>query len=272
MTKNAKHVGNRGPAICKALFKSLMKRYWILWAIFAGLMTFYFTIVALTFFIEPDAMIASMEMMGNALGADIGAAAFTAYTFFDFVVPIYGAVFFIIFAVMLVHRAVFNNSMSAFLSTPLSRKNYIVTSAVFFITVIASVFLMQFLIGIPLFLIIGGSFNILYFGIVVFVSFLCTLSIAMICFFCSCAFAGSGKAMGFIIGIPIVFTMFLMISQLVPPLDFLQYLTPYGWFDTLKVAAGIDNLWWLWCLIYAAISGALFFLSVFIFKRKQLSI
>jgi len=256
----------------KALFKSLIKRYWILWAIFAGLMTFYFTIVALTFFIEPDAMIASMEMMGTALGAEISAAAFTAYTFFDFVVPIYGTVFFVIFAVMLVHRTVFNNSMSAFLSTPLSRKSYVVTTAVFFITVIFSVFFLQFLVGIPLFLIIPGSFNILYFGIVVLVSFLCTLSIAMVCFFCSCVFAGSGKAMGFIIGIPIIFTMFLMISQLVAPLDFLQYATPYGWFDTLKVAAGVSNLWWLWCLVYVAISGLLFFLSVVFFKRKQLSI
>jgi len=249
-----------------------MKRYWILWAIFAGLMTFYFTIVALVFFIDQEAMIASMEIMGAQLGAEIDAAAFTAFTFFDFVVPIYGAVFFIIFAVMLVHRAVFNNSISAFLSTPLSRKSYIVTSAMFFITVIFSVFLLQFLVGIPLFFAIPGSFNILHFALVVLVSFLCTLSIAMICFFCSCAFAGSGKAMGSIIGIPIIFAMLMMISQLAPQLNFLQYASPYGWFDTLKVAAGIDNLWWLWSLIYLTISTVSFFLSIVIFRRKQLSI
>jgi len=255
-----------------ALFKSLIKRYWILWVVFGGLMTFYFTMVAFTFFIEPDAMVASMEMMGTELGADVGAAAFTAFTFFDYVVPIYGTVFYVIFAVLLVHRTIFNNSMSAFLSTPLSRKSYIITTAVFYITVIFSVFFLQFLIGIPLFLIIPGSFNILNFGIVVLVSFLCTLSIAMICYFFSCIFGGTKYAMGFMVGVPIVFTMFLMISQLVQPLDFLQYATPYGWFDTLKVAAGVSNLWWLWCLVYAAISGLMFFLSVILFKRRQLSI
>ena len=162
--------------------------------------------------------------------------------------------------------------MMAFLATPLSRKNYIATTAMFFITVIFSVFALQFLVGIPLFLIIPGKFNILNFAIIVLVSFLCTLAIAMFCYFFSCVFGGTKYAMGFMVGIPIVFTMLLMISQLVAPLDFLQYVTPYGWFDTLKIAAGVPSLWWLWSLIYAAISGLLFFLSVILFKKRQLSI
>ena len=255
----------------KALFKSLVKRYWILWAVFAGLMTFYFSIIALCFIIAPDEMIGSMGMVGVEFDtADI--VTFTGVTFFDFVVPIYGAVFFVIFAVLLVHRAVFNNSMSAFLSTPLSRKNYIVTTAVFFIIVIFSVYALQFIIGTVLFLGFSGPFHVGNFALLVLVSFLCTLAIAMACYFCSCVFAGSGKAMGFIVGIPIIFTLFLMISQMVPVVDFLQYATPYGWFDSFKVASGTSSLWWLWCLIYAGISGLLFFLSVTIFNKKQLPI
>lgn len=255
----------------KALFKSLVKRYWVLWAIFAGLMTFYFTVVALAFVFDPGAMNDSMGLVG----ADIDTASvvvFTGFTFFDFVVPIYGTVFYVIFAVLLVHRTVFNNSISAFLSTPLSRKNYVVTTAVFFITVIFSVFLLQFVVGIVVFLAAYGSFNVLNFGLLVLVSFLCTLAIAMMCYFCSCVFAGSSKAMGFIVGIPIVCVLLLMISQMVPAVDFLRYLTPYGWFDSIEIITGASNLWWLWSLIYAAISGVLFFLSVVIFKRKQLSI
>jgi len=258
--------------VSKALFKSLIKRYWILWAVFVGLMTFYFSVIALSFFAEPEAMRASMEMIGAQLGTEVGVAAFTAFTYFDFVVPIYGTVFFVIFAVLLVHRTIVNNSMMSYLSTPLSRNSFIITTAVFFITVIFSTFIAQFLIGIPLFLIIGGSFNILNFAIVVLTSFLSTLSVAMLCYFFSCVFGGTKLAMAFIVGIPIVFTLLLMISQMVPPLDFLKYATPYGWFDTLKIAAGISNLWWLWSLIYAAISGLLFFVSVILFKRRQLSI
>jgi len=234
-------------------------------------MTFYFVVVALAFLMSPEAMNESMGIVGADINTN-SVVTFTAFTFFDFVVPVYATVFYVIFAILLVHRTVATNSLASYLSMGIPRKNYITTAGTFLILVVSSVFFLQFAIGAILFRSVYGAFNVWNFFNVTLMSFLCTMTVAMVSFFFSTAFAGKTLGMGLVVGAPVLFVLLMMLSSLTPPLEFLKYLTPFGWFDSVRVVTGSFKLWYLVDLGYLAITASLFVASIFIFNRKQLSI
>lgn len=99
--------------------------------------------------------------------------------------------------------------------------------------------------------------------------FLNIIAVALITFFFASCFAPGNIGKLGMVGLPILFLLFQMLSGYV---SFFEYLSPFSWLDGGKIAMGTFTLWWLWDLIFIVFSVATFTATLYIFKRKQLSI
>jgi len=263
------------------LFKHFLKQNWKLWAIFVGVLLGYMLILVFIF----DQM---QEQMG---GGDMMGITFDMTSRFGLLISAYWGqialmfpiVFYIMLANKLVSKNVDNNSMSAYLSSSLSRKKYVTTAAVFFAPSIFMMFFAVFVIG-GVTLAAFESYNFWHWTLTCFSVFLSTLFVAAICFFISASFPANKIAFATLIGIPIAFFLINWLGEM-PVLDFLKYLTPFGYpvYGYIPVGQNpadpgfvptftIEPLWWLINLVFLSVALILFFTSIKIFDKKQLSI
>ena len=258
------------------LFKHLTKQNWVLFTIFAGLMMFYLLVLILiypTMTSMVDMFDQFPELFDGVYGMEgwETAMTYTASFYSKSLVFAFSMIFYIMLSNKLVNKTVSNTSLSSYLSTSLSRTKYIVTCGIFFAVSIITIFVLMWLIGGAV-LLAFGTYNFALWTNVIVSTLLCSLAVAFISFFFSCIFAGNGIGQALLIGVPILFLVFTMLYDMSSALNFMKYMTPFGWIDALEIAQGTSGLWWLWDIIYAAIIGTMFTLSVIIFKRKQLSI
>lgn len=250
------------------LYKVFFKKNLTLWAIFVGVCCLYLLIMTFTKEMLDEVM---AEMMGGQ-GTDI--LTYLATTYFDSIITMFPMVFYVMVAHKLVAKAVDNTSMSTYLTSGISRRTYTATAAVYLLSSIFLLFAILFGLGAACMYSIE-SINLVNYANVVLSSMLCTMLLAMVSFFMSNYFAGTKMGLGLAIAVPVAFLIVFMIGETVAGisgLQWVQYLSPFGWTDMGKIAAGTYNLWWLAQLGYLIGIGVLFYLSVFFFKRKQLSI
>ena len=253
-----------------ALIKYHLRRNWILWLVVTGVCVFYLAFIVFTKELLEDIMNSFLPEEMPTTNMNI--LEYTAVSFFVGVVFMFPMVYYIMVAWRMVGRAVDNTSMSAYLSSSMSRNNYITSSAVFLLGSIFAMFLLLFGLA-AVFMVIMEPFNVLYLLSVTVITMLLTMMFAMASFFMSCLFAGAKGGLGAVIGIPAGCYVLFMIGGLVMDISWLEwfvYVTPFGWFDMAKIATG-GGRWWV-NFIYLAVTAALFVGSLFLFRRKQLSI
>lgn len=256
-----------------SLLKVFIKKNFKLWSIFTFILLLYMFIMILSFD-QMKEMMDTMdgnnpEMMGIVFVLE-SRFDLLASMYFDMLIFIFPMVFYIILANKLVSKTVDDNSMSAYLSSSLSRSKYTTTAASFLILSIVSMFFVIFALG-GLGLICFETLNWLNWANMVLTTLTCTLVIAAICFFFSCVMPANKIGNTLLTGIPILFVLFMWLGEM-PSLEFLCKLTPMGYIDTMMIGKGLEDLWWLINLVFIVITSVLFIVSVKLFNKKQLSV
>ncbi len=263
--------------MCLTLFKTTLKKNWVLLLIFFGVLTMYMSVMISMF--DPEDMSALNSMlellpqgMMNAMGFSGVETELTAYLaswLYGLLMIAFPMIYSIILGNKLVARMVDNGSFAYLLSTPNSRVKIILTQGVYALCSVAVLFLALFGLGtvisnamLPGLIDTGAFFSLNL------TTMLVNMVVLMISFFFSCLFNESKLSTGFGAGIPILFLLMKMISGAAKDLDFLKSFTIYGIYDPVAVVSGSEV--WGVNLLFLGIVITLFVTGVIIFKKKRL--
>ncbi|MDR1917873.1 MAG: ABC transporter permease subunit [Christensenellaceae bacterium] len=291
--------------INKPIFKVSLKNNWKVFLIHLIVAVSFLVLMRIVSGFLSDALFQGLQ--GESLGYWV-----TAQTAGMFSLSGNFSIIMLIFLVIVgggfINRPAMDGSLSAYLTVPVSRKKYSVTTLVAYYTMIIGLVLTTALVGLlVIFSFPGAKIQWLFIGnyfAVVGIVALVSLTIAAISYFSATLFAGT-NVKGMYVLIPIAFfvvSMFAELGSVVRQLKFLRYLSPYSWFDTTgfiiqnnvgndivsngsPMADGLitDNLvapsyiWWdknpwlpaLFCL---AIIAACSVLSVIIYRKKKFAV
>jgi len=259
----------------KPLVKVQFKKNWMLWAIFTGITVLYLALIILTFDKINEAMSnGSMSDMMNSFGYDSSTWSnimlYTANMFFGQLVLILPMVFYLIICNKIIYKPVDDTSMSSYMSSSISRKQYVASTGIFLASSIIAMFALVFGIGSLLFSFSGPFDALSYLNLCVY-SMLLTLAVAFIVFFLSFILTGVKGGLIIIIGFPIMLYLLASLSK-IKVLHFLKYVSPFSWGDATEIAKGTFGLWWMFDLIFIGITVVSFVFASKIFNKKQLSI
>jgi hypothetical protein len=254
------------------LLKYFIKKNWLVWL---GVLAFiHMELLVCIFMMELIAdMMSKIEIPGlGTFDAGITVDGEYALTYVSGLFPMYMCMFPMIFFIITIHKlmskAVDTTALSPILATGITRRQYILTVAAFIGLSLFAMFFVTFLVC-GLAISYWGAFN-WWSWLNLNLSFLfVNLAVAAICLFFSSTFAAGRAGLALTVGVPVVFLIFHMLS------DFLKgfkYFTLYGWVDSAEIAAGTFNLWWLWILFYSAIAVGITVATIFVFRKKQLSL
>ena len=185
-----------------------------------------------------------------------------------------GVLFPIIYSIVvgnaLIAKKVDDTSMSAFLSTPVSRKKIAVTSGLYFAC--SHLFIWTFITVLGL--IIGNTFHSEYFDAGQFVlinvgAFLFQLMVSGICFCASCIFNTSKNSVMAGASIPLLCFVISLLRKFSPDLEFLRFFTINSLFDATAIING-ENLWTFEVMVMLAVG--LYIGGIMFFVRKDLPI
>ena len=259
------------------LFKTTLKKNWILLVIFLGVLTMYLTVM-ISMYSQEDmsAMNSMLEMFPKGLLKALGMAeihteltAYLASWLYGLLMIGFPMIYSIMLGNKLVAKLVDNGSFAYLLSTPNSRVKLILTQGIYALSSLVVLFLAIFGLGVgicealqPGLLKIGSFFSLNL------TTMLVNMVVLMISFFCSCLFNEAKLSTGFGAGIPIMFLLLKMISQAAEDLKFLKNFTIYGIYDPVEVVKGKVVLWV--DPLFLGIILVLLLAGVAIFKRKRL--
>ena len=246
------------------LLKYFIKKNWALWLGFLAFLMMEMIVCILMVDTIP-------EMMDGMLGIESGAS------MLDFVanlLPIYCSMFVMAYCIFIIFRTLYkpidSTSLSSHLAAGTSRKKYIVTAAVFLAASVFAMFVVMFALCGVIMVVTKGSIDWLAWLNLNFSFFVNIIMVAFICFFFASCFAPGNIAKIGMVGLPILFLLFQLFASF--DIAIFKIISPFSWLDATAIAAGTFTLWWLWNLIFIAISVAVFTATLYIFKRKQLSI
>ena len=248
----------------RPLFIYFIKKNWAIWAGFTAYILF--ELVVCIFMMEQIAEMLPEGFMGIQVNGE------STLLFIGSLIPTVGCLFAMPFYILISYRTVYRpidtTSINTHLSSGMKRTTYLTTAALFLAFSLFMMFFAIFLIC-GLSMLIWGAFNWGIWTSLLFNSLLVNLTVAFISFFFAAAFTPGNIGKLGMIGLPILLLLLFMLSDYIP---FLQYLTPFGWLDFDKLVLGTLKLWWLWDMLYIAITGTMVTLGIILFKKKQLSI
>jgi hypothetical protein len=269
---------------CALIKKQLFKNQKLIYGVLAMTIFYVILMIFTADLMQGDFMRDLVESMMRSMGESEEAIA-AAISEFDDMTPLnfvangfytlYFQLFMMVLYIMLVSRYIVKpvdtTNLSCYLSLPISRKNYVRTT---FMSLFIAVFvcgLVAYASGYITFAIKSADINYWDYLNVVATATLVSLSVAFISLTCGFVFSGTKfKSLSFIA--PIVFLFIIMIASMDESLLWLRWLTPFGWADNVKLAAGEFSLWWLVDLGCIAIAGICVYLSSYFFKKRNLSI
>lgn len=231
-------------------------------------------IVAMTNVFTPDTMTdLQSAMSGTALkniltgnGTLIG---FMSNSFYALMAIIFPMVYSIMVGNRLIAEKIDKGNMAGFLSTPTTRLQITISSAVYFIVSLAFMWGIVSVVGIITSHIVQPdaldikTFLMLNLGV-----FLYHLVISGICFCSSCIFNTSKHSLVFGAGIPLYFFVVSMFIKLSDNLDFLRYVTLNTLFDTKNILSGSG--YGEKFLIMGALAAMLYVAGIVWFQKKDL--
>jgi ABC-2 type transport system permease protein len=262
------------------LLKHNFKSNWVLLLVFFLIMTMYQTIIIGMY--DPSSMAAIEDMLRTlpealikamnfeSLGA--GLTPFVAGYFYGFLVLMFPMIYCILLANRLVARHVDQGSMAYLLSTPNSRKRVLVTQGVYILLSIALLMVLMTMVGIVFSgAMFPGELDIVAFLKINLATLFMIWAISSICFFFSCLFNDTKYALSFGGGIPVLFFLIHMLSQMGGNAEKLKYGTIFALYDAGKLAIGTSSLL-LPVLAYGMMTLVLYGAGIVIFDRKDLPI
>jgi len=185
-----------------------------------------------------------------------------------------GVLFPIIYSIVvgntLIAKKVDDTSMSAFLSTPVSRRSIVVTSGLYFAC--SHLFIWTFITILGL--VIGNTFHGEYFDAGQFIlinvgAFLFQLMVSGICFCASCVFNTSKNSIIAGASIPLLCFVISLLRKFSSELEFLRFFTINSLFDAMAIIDG-DDLWTFPVMCVLALG--LYIGGIMFFIRKDLPI
>jgi len=264
----------------KTLFISNIKSNWGLFVFVAGMLLIYVT-TSITMFdpVSAEAMMAMFEMlpegMIKALGFDGLGSDLTSYLggyLYGFILLIFPLIYTVMLSIKLVVKHVDSGSMAYLLSTPNSRVEIIFTQAVYLIssTFVLLLFELTVLISMAEAM-FPGHLRIGEFLVLNLLVYLVLIVVGGISFLFSCLFNDTKNSIAFGAGLPIVFFVLKMISELSERTEFLKYFTIYSIVIPERIMS--DGYYTLTvCLILVAVAAILYSSAIYIFHKKSLSI
>lgn len=208
--------------------------------------------------------IASHILTGN--GTLVG---FMSNSFYALMAIIFPMVYSIMVGNRMIAEKIDKGSMAGFLSTPVTRLQITISSAVYFVLSLVIMWGVASIVGI----ISVNAFQPDALDIDTFLmmnlgAFLYHLVISSICFCSSCIFNTSKNSLIFGAGIPLYFFVISLFIKLSDDLDFLRYVTLNTLFDTQKILDGSGYMEEF--IIMSLISIALYTIGVIWFQKKDL--
>ena len=209
------------------------------------------------------------SMMENILSGNGTLLAFMSNSFYAIMAIIFPMVYSIMVGNRMIAEKVDKGSFAGLLSTPTTRLQLTITSAVYFILSLIFMWTTASIVGI----IAANTFqpdalDVDKFLIMNLGAFLYHLAISSICFCASCVFNTSKDSLIFGGGIPLFFFVVNLFMKLSDSLDYLKYITLNTLFDTQKILEGsgyTSNF-----IIMGIIAVVLYIVGIVYFKKKDL--
>lgn len=261
------------------LFKADLRSNAFIWMIFMYVLCMYFTII--TYMYDPtttSAMLEMMEMLPSSMVAGLGfdnvasdLTGFVVNFYYGFLVFAFPMIYCIIVSNRLVARMVDNGSFAYLLMSPTSRRTIIVTKGVCFLLSIALMFIVLHLVGVFVCRsFFGDLLNVQVLTRVNISAGLLTMVVGMICFFYSCLFNESKNALAMATTVPLGSLLLNMIGGVSDKSQFLADMSFYSLINTQEILEGSSNIGTN--ILMIGIIACLFYLSVWIFEKKNLPI
>ncbi|MEX1378242.1 MAG: ABC transporter permease subunit [Eubacteriales bacterium] len=262
------------------LLKANIKFNWIPFAAILFMIMIYVSAAIAMFNPEDAASIQAVfsmmpEGMVKAFGFDGLGTNLTTYLasyFYGFILLVFPLIYTIIAANSLVAGHVDKGSMAYLLSTPNTRGKIITTQAAYFI--LSTTALLGFITSIIVVLcaiLWPGHLEIGSFLVLNLVTLLLLIAVGSVSFLSSCIFNDAKYSLAFGAGIPVLFVMLKIISEIGSGVEFFKYMSPYTLLDTNKILNNIPYGLIL-SLVLLFVAACIFALSAYIFKRKNLNI
>ncbi len=259
------------------LWKTTLKKNWIMLLIFVGVLTMYLSVMISMYDpVDMSAMDSIIELFPEGILKAFGMAdiqteltAYLANWLYGLLMVAFPMIYSILLSNKLVVKLVDNGSFAYLLSTPNSRVRLILTQGLYALSSLLLLFLAVFGLGVGICEAVQpGLLKIDAFFSLNLSTMLVNMVALMISFFSSCLFNEAKLSTGFGAGIPIMFLLLKMISGAAEDLKFLENFTIYGIYDPVEVVKGNAAVWVNF--LFLGIVLILFVLGVVIFKRKRL--
>lgn len=264
----------------KTLFVTNMKSNWGIFTFIAGMLLIYVTTSVTMFDPEStEALIAMFDMlpegMMKAFGFDGLGTDLTSYLggyLYGFIFLVFPLIYTILLANRLVAKHVDSGSMAYLLTTPNSRIQIILTQAIYMVisTFILLFFEVLILIAIAEAM-FAGQLEIGKFVSLNIVTFLVLIVVGGISFLFSCIFNDTKNSIAFGAGVPVIFFVLKMISEISEKVEFLKYFSIYSLVDLDKIMSD-GTYTMIVCIILVVVAALLYGSAIYIFNRRSLAI
>ncbi len=261
------------------LLKATLKRNYMLFFIFLGVLTMYTTIIIGIY--DPEDTKALMDMIATVPQGMMDAFGFTepitdltslvASWLYGLLMLAFPMVYSILLCNRLMSKSIDSGSMACLLATPDSRVKIIVTKGVYALLSIGLLQMLVFVIGSVFSeYILPGHLDILGFFHLNLTTMFVNMLVFIIAFFFSSFLSEYKYAIGFSSGVPIMFMLFKMLGDASETLEIFNEISIFGWYSPIDVAR--EGIFAPINYLYIILILGLFIASVVIFKYRKLSI
>ncbi len=264
----------------RTLFIYTTRSNWVIGAVILAIMFMYLAIIVSMYDPEEvEQMAALVQMLPEEVAAAMGfdilvteLTSFLAQYYYQFLIFLFPMIYCIMVGNRLVAGHVDRGSMAYLLSTPHSRVRVVTTQAAYLMLGVTEMIVLVALGGLALSAIMypgeldAGSYLQLNVGAVAFF-----LALSGICFFFSCLFDDTRYSLALGGGIPVVFFVINMLTNVAPNYEWLRYLTLFSLYRPGEVVAG-EQAVWLNAAILVGIAVILYGGGVYVFDRRDLSL
>lgn len=262
------------------LLKQTLKSNYKFFIIFLMILTMYFSIIITMYDpINVESMQLLLQSLPkevvNAMNFNLIMTTFTGFLasyLYGFLIIVFPMIYIIILANRLVAKHIDNGSMAYLLATPNSRKKVVFTQMIYLVTSIillmVSLFLLAYVISEIAY---PGLIDVKAFVILNFGALLLHLAIGSIAFLSSCIFNDSKDSLAFGAGIPILFFLIQMLSNVGDKLTFLKNFTMFSLFNPQRILEESTSVPISFAALFL-IAALLYTAGIIIFNKKDLPI
>lgn len=264
----------------KTLFIVNIKSNWGIFLFTAGMLLIYVT-TSITMFdpTNAESLQTMFEMlpegMMKAFGFDVLGTDLTTYLasyLYGFIFLAFPLIYTVILSTRLVAKHVDSGSMAYLLTTPNSRVKIILTQA--FYLILSTFVLILFELIILIFIAetkLPGHLQIGKFLSLNLVTYMVLIVVGGISFLFSCIFNDTKNSIAFGAGIPIIFFVLKMISEISEKVKILKYFTIYTLVNPVKIMND-GTYTTIVCLILVGTAVILYGSAIYIFDKRSLAI